>query len=226
MDKRASYSEKNLVEYYEKRGFTGKSGKFINQKELDIVYNCIVKNRMKDSVILDSPCGTGRLINFLNRQGMKVIGLDYSEAMLERSRHDNNIQFIRGDMFEIPIKDYALDCLVSLRFFFHYSDIEPIFDQVKRILRDEGVFIFDTFNWSPRANFLFQDKRIYIHTRKKIRDIIHKLGMQIVDEYHCFFVSPMVYRIFPLFIIRSMEYLEKKAPAWLLARSFWCVKKT
>jgi SAM-dependent methyltransferase len=225
MDKRDSYSQEKLVTLYEKRRFNGKSGEFVNQKELDIVYQFIKKNIKNELVILDSPCGTGRLTNFLKRKGIRVIGLDYSPAMLERSRNTGDIQLIRGDMFEMPMKTNSLDCIVSLRFLFHYRNIKPMFYQIKRILKEEGILIFDTFNWSPRANFLLQDKRIYIHSRRKIKGIIQTSGMQVVDEYHCFLVSPMLYTLFPLPIVRSMEFLEKKVPPWLLARSFWCVKK-
>src|SRR6266850_3546365 len=139
MDKRDSYSQEKLVMLYEKRRFNGKSGEFVNQKELDIVYQFIKKNIKNELVILDSPCGTGRLTNFLKRKGIRVIGLDYSPAMLERSRNTDDIQLIRGDMFEMPMKTNSLDCIVSLRFLFHYRNIEPMFYQIKRILRYEGT---------------------------------------------------------------------------------------
>jgi SAM-dependent methyltransferase len=226
MDKRGIYSQEELVQFYENKRFHGRSGEFVNQKELAIVYKLIQKNLIEKVTVLDSPCGTGRLGHFLESNGINVIGLDYSEAMLRRSKRHRNLPLIRGDMFNIPIKDSSLDCLVSLRFMFHYREVEPIFCQIKRALRDEGTLIFDTFNWSPKANFLFRDRRVFIHTKAKIRALMDNLAMQVVDEVDCFVVSPMLYRLFPLYVAKSLDLLEKKAPLWLLVRSFWCVKKS
>lgn len=226
MDKKASYSQQELVQHYEQKRFQGESGKFVNQKELSIVHKLILENPIERLTVLDSPCGTGRLSHFLEANGIKVIGLDYSEAMLKKSKNNCDSLLIRGDIMNFPIKDASLDCLVSLRFMFHYREVEPIFYQIKRALRDEGTLIFDTFNWSPKANFLFRDQRVFIHTRAKIRAIVENLAMQVVDEVDCFVISPMLYRLFPLYLAKSLDFLETKAPSWLLVRSFWCVKKS
>src|SRR6266545_3028673 len=169
MDKRCSYSQEDLVARYDQSRFCGKSGEFVNQKELNIILYFIKQNCQNYLTVLDSPCGTGRLINFLKLNGINVIGLDYSEAMLKKSLTNIYIPLIRSDMFHLPIKDSSVDCVVSLRFFFHYMNVEPIFREVHRVLRNGGMMIFDTFNWSPKANFLFRDKRVFIHPRSKIR---------------------------------------------------------
>src|SRR6266498_2412160 len=226
MDKRHSYSQEYLVDRYDRRRFCGKSGEFVNQKELSIISYFIEHTFAKNLTILDSPCGTGRVSQFLKLNGANVIGLDYSEPMLKKSLTNTGIPLIRSDMFHIPIKDVSIDCIVSLRFIFHYSNVEPVFHEAKRILRNGGVIIFDTFNWSPKANFLFKDQRVFIHSRSKVRHIMKNTGMHVVGEVHCFLVSPMLYKLLPLCIVKSLNFLEKIAPPWLFVRSFWCVRKS
>src|SRR5918911_4500535 len=101
MDKRSTYSQHELVKFYERRRFSGRSGEFVNQKELNVVYSLITRNVLKKIVILDSPCGTGRLSQFLILHGMSVIGLDYSEAMINQVVHRIKIPLIRADMFQM-----------------------------------------------------------------------------------------------------------------------------
>jgi SAM-dependent methyltransferase len=225
MDKRFSYSQEGLINTYVQKRFHGKSGEFVNQKELNTIYRFIMRHTIGELTILDSPCGTGRLGQFLKSTGIKVIGLDYSEGMLKKSKNNEKTPLVRADMFQLPVKDFSLDCMVSLRFMFHYRDIEPIFNEAKRALKNDGILIFDTFNWSPKANFLFQEKRVFIHPKRKIRNIMKNMEMKIIDESDNFFVSPMLYRLSPLYIVKLLESLEQMAPSRLFVRSFWCVQK-
>jgi ubiquinone/menaquinone biosynthesis C-methylase UbiE len=225
MDKRMIYSQRDLVNIYEHKRFRGKSGEFVNYKELNLVYKLLINNAVKKTAILDSPCGTGRLTHFLKINGFNVIGLDYSEGMIDQTFKKTSVPVIRADMFHLPLRDRSLNCLVSLRFIFHYSDIQQVFIEARRVLTDGGHLIFDTFNWSPKSNMLFGDKRVYIHSRRKIKYMLEALGMNIVDARHCFFVSPQLYKLLPLRVVKFLELLEGLVPPWLLVRSFWCVRK-
>jgi SAM-dependent methyltransferase len=225
VDKRNSYSQERIVREYEQKRFHGRSGELVNQTELNNICSLLIKNVRESGIILDSPCGTGRVVNFLKQRGMRLIGLDYSMPMLKTTIKKVNIPLVRADLFHMPFKDSSLNCIISLRFMFHYVNIEPILHEMRRILKDNGMLIFDTFKWSPKANFLFGHKRVFIHKMKKLRAFLKMNGMEIVDERYCFFFSPMIYRILPLRLAGALSALEKIIPSRFLVRAFWCVKK-
>lgn len=97
--------------------------------------------------ILDLCCGTGQLVNLLDRRGYQVIGLDGSERMLDYARQNApNNQFILADA-----RDFNLECPLdavcstsaSLNHVMSLEDLKQVFLQVYNALQDEGIFFFD-----------------------------------------------------------------------------------
>ena len=61
---------------------------------------------------LDVACGTGKLTAELARlaAGGRVVGLDFSEGMLERARRDHpELEFVQGDALALPFGDGEFD---------------------------------------------------------------------------------------------------------------------
>jgi demethylmenaquinone methyltransferase/2-methoxy-6-polyprenyl-1,4-benzoquinol methylase len=66
---------------------------------------------------LDICCGTGDLALAFDREGVNVVGLDFSEPMLEIARRrsatsdsgSGNIRFVCGDAQDLPFQDGAFD---------------------------------------------------------------------------------------------------------------------
>jgi demethylmenaquinone methyltransferase/2-methoxy-6-polyprenyl-1,4-benzoquinol methylase len=61
---------------------------------------------------LDVACGSGRLTAELSRRtaGGRVVGLDFSPAMLDKARADHpGLEFIRGDALRLPFWDGDFD---------------------------------------------------------------------------------------------------------------------
>jgi 2-polyprenyl-3-methyl-5-hydroxy-6-metoxy-1,4-benzoquinol methylase len=225
MDKRLSYSQNDIVERYDKKRFHGRSGEFVNQIELDNICAFLKKYSSYKKTILDMPCGTGRFSQLMKSRGVETIGIDYSEAMIKQTLGKIKIPVARGDLFSLPIKTSSIDCIVTLRFMFHYSSVKGILHELSRVLHNGGIVIFDTFNWSPKANFMFGDKRVFIHRRKKIKETLKEEKLHIIDEKHCFIVSPQVYKALPIRFTKALRSCENLLPSYLKVRSFWCAKK-
>jgi SAM-dependent methyltransferase len=225
MDKKLLYSRNDIVERYDRRRFHGRGGEFVNQIEINTVYSFLRKYSLCNKIILEMPSGTGRFSQFMKSRGVETIGIDYSEAMIKQMLEKINIPVARGDLFSLPIKTSSIDCIISLRFMFHYRSIKEILHELSRVLCNSGIVIFDTFNWSPKANFMFGDKRVFIHTRKKIMETLKEVKLNVIDERHCFLVSPQIYKALPLYFTKVLRDFENLLPYRLMARSFWCAEK-
>lgn len=55
--------------------------------------------------VLDLACGPGQVAGYLQKQGLKVTGLDISERMLElASQHFPEVEFEPGDLLKLPVE--------------------------------------------------------------------------------------------------------------------------
>ncbi|SJZ46211.1 Methyltransferase domain-containing protein [Pilibacter termitis] len=101
--------------------------------------------------LLELACGTGALAVELAKEGYEVTGLDLSEEMLMMAynravEEEVNIQWCEGDMLDLSeVGTYqAVTCFSdSLCYMKNRQEVQQVFDEVYRVLEDDGVFIFD-----------------------------------------------------------------------------------
>lgn len=96
---------------------------------------------------IDICCGTGTLCGFFRDHGIETKGVDLSKEMLEVARKNYpDIEFA-----ECNAKDYQDDILYdfatctddALQHNTKVDDVKAIFKNVNRLLRPDGLFIFD-----------------------------------------------------------------------------------
>ncbi len=94
--------------------------------------------------ILDIGCGNGALLNALSGRIRSGIGVDESEAMLEKARTRNagnaNLKFERINSPALPFKDVRFDLVISLMSF-RYLDWDPLLKEIKRVTKPGGKFL-------------------------------------------------------------------------------------
>lgn len=97
--------------------------------------------------VLDLCCGTGQLAAALSERGYHVTGLDGSAAMLEYARvNASEAEFIRADArsFKLNTRFQAvLSAFDSLNHLMELDELTQVFRNVHKVLRDDGVFLFD-----------------------------------------------------------------------------------
>lgn len=126
----------------------------------------------KNSKILDLGCGAGRTTINLFKIGYKdIVGLDYSEKLIlcaQKYCEDNNldITFVHGDATNLSeFSDNTYDIIL-----FSYNGLTSIPEQknrdkvlyeVKRLLKDNGVFIFTAHDReNPKYKSIWEEEKI------------------------------------------------------------------
>jgi ubiquinone/menaquinone biosynthesis C-methylase UbiE len=70
--------------------------------EIDFYRKLAAEARVKGQAVLEVACGTGRVAIRLAREGVEVVGLDFSPTMLdvawEKSAGMSNVRWVQGDM--------------------------------------------------------------------------------------------------------------------------------
>jgi demethylmenaquinone methyltransferase/2-methoxy-6-polyprenyl-1,4-benzoquinol methylase len=91
------------------------------------------------SRVLDACCGTGDLALACHEAGGDVVGLDFSERMLERAREKSDaIEWVRGDLLELPFPDESFDSATVGFGIRNVQDLEAGLRELARVLRPGG----------------------------------------------------------------------------------------
>ncbi len=139
--------------------------------------------------ILDAGCGTGQLSLPLILAAHPVIGVDVSEAMLERARAkvpaEASAVFQVGDVRQLDFADATFDLVLVSKLFQHVSEWQRGARELLRVtrsgghlvhVRDRGLFLNPV-----RAAFAAECDRLGYRSRFA--------GLQKLDELHAFLVD-------------------------------------
>jgi len=89
---------------------------------------------------LEIACGMGRNSKFLAKQGFEVEALDISPIAIESLQNIPNITAKEVDFDEYILKENAYDLIVCTYFL-----KRELFPQIEKALKEDGIFIFETF---------------------------------------------------------------------------------
>lgn len=106
----------------------------------------------KGKKVLDAGCGAGYGSKILATTGQAdhVTGMDISNETVEYARHfygQETITFTQGSVEDMTqIEDGSMDVVVSFEVIEHLQDQNAFLNEVKRVLKPDGIFIVSTPN--------------------------------------------------------------------------------
>ncbi|OFY93395.1 MAG: hypothetical protein A3K10_07735 [Bacteroidetes bacterium RIFCSPLOWO2_12_FULL_31_6] len=203
------------------------------QNNLMLYYDKIILSAILNKVdptgknILDYGCGTGRnWKEILNNSGM-ITGCDISKEMLERLKikyPDADVHLLKNDKLTF-LPDNSVDILISTLVVAHIKNLEPIFIEWDRVIKENGEIIITDFHPTllekggertfNHKNEIFKIKN-YIHNISEIVNLLGKFGfrrIQLIEQnineevrpfyesrnsvkvYEKFYNSPFIYGI-------------------------------
>lgn len=169
----------NVVEYYDtiakdydNSRFNNSYGQFIDYQERRVLDRLIPVT--DQSLRLEIACGTGRLTNYATH------ALDASTEMmgLAQKRH-SEVEFKHASATDTGYADDTFDVVYAFHLMMHLDEatIQQIIDEVYRILKPGGRFIFDIP--SKKRRNLLHHKQANWHgatalDKKDIKNMIHE----------------------------------------------------
>jgi malonyl-CoA O-methyltransferase len=105
---------------------------------------------IEPTTILDLGCATGSMGRVLRKRFRRahVVSLDLSHVMLGRARKKRSwfarSSFVQGDASQLPFADASFELVIANQLLPLVSEPQPVFEEVSRILRKDGVFTFAT----------------------------------------------------------------------------------
>lgn len=109
--------------------------------------------------VLDLGCAGGFMAEALDDRGARVVGIDpAAEAIAAAKAHADAagkaIQYDVGIGEALPYADGQFDAVVCVDVLEHVSDLRKVVQEIARVLRPGGMFLFDTINRNPLARFV------------------------------------------------------------------------
>jgi demethylmenaquinone methyltransferase/2-methoxy-6-polyprenyl-1,4-benzoquinol methylase len=111
---------------------------------------------VRGRLVIDACCGTGDLALAFERAGARVLGLDFTPAMLERAhakgaRRARRASFAVGDALALPLPDACADVLCIGFGLRNLADRGQGLREFRRVLRPGGLLLVLEFSMPPGA---------------------------------------------------------------------------
>ena len=101
-------------------------------------------NKFAFSIVLELGCGTGKNTNYLLKKADKIIGIDFSQEMLNKARakiQDERVEFRKADLTaEWNIENDYADLITCSLVLEHIEDLDFVFNQAHKKLKNGGIF--------------------------------------------------------------------------------------
>lgn len=172
MDKRnritvaARYQNRHEAEVYDRRRYYGVIDRYKNwwlRRSLKKILEMLPPN----SIVLDIPCGTGRIDNWLLQSPVRVVAADVSDEMISVAGDKVKptaswLGFVRAEADHLPFRLRSIDCVFSIRFF-HLLDQQTRLTVLREMART-------TTRW-----IILESRRIQSHAKAAKRALMRVL---------------------------------------------------
>lgn len=131
--------------------------------------------------VVEIGCGTGRFSLILAQLGAQVTLVDLSSHMLKvaaakLATHGvaQNVRgYVNASIYDLPFPANSVDCVISLNVFNHLEQIERALAQCGRVLKQDGLFLFNY----PNLYSYFWPMALRINQRAKA------LGQEVFSQW-------------------------------------------
>jgi len=150
------------------------------QKNLELVERLFNRIDLHNITrVLEIRCGTGIVSAHLtNRHNMNVVGIDLDSNQITIAKKYNNesehLKFIEADSTKLPFENQEFDMVLSLYVMHHIGNWEKTLEEINRVLKPNGYFLFYDLAYSGFITRIFRPiaKNYGVYT---INDISHCL---------------------------------------------------
>jgi SAM-dependent methyltransferase len=163
----------------------------LEQKPLDRhLLNRFAEATRGRGLVADLGCGPGHVAGYLRDQGVSMVGVDLSAAMVTVARSLNpGIEFRVGDMTALDFEDASLAGIVAFYSIVHFepAELAGVFEQMRRVLLPDGLVLvsFHVGDQVVHSDELFGvpvSLDFRFHLPEQVRRALREAGFRILEE--------------------------------------------
>ena len=110
--------------------------------------------------VLELGCGTGELWKGHLPQGIDLTLSDCSRGMLARAEENlgqcGRLHYVQIDIQKIPYPNHSFDRVIANMMLYHVTNLNRALAEVKRVLKEDGIFYCATFGKQGLPSFVAQ----------------------------------------------------------------------
>jgi glycosyltransferase involved in cell wall biosynthesis/2-polyprenyl-3-methyl-5-hydroxy-6-metoxy-1,4-benzoquinol methylase/GT2 family glycosyltransferase/organic radical activating enzyme len=193
---------------------------------------------VKGKKVLDLGCGEGYGTYMLASEAEYVAGVEIDKTTVQhaRSRYiKDNLEFMEGSILDMPVKGKGkFDVAVCFEVIEHIAEHDKLLSEVKRLLKDDGLFIVSTPNkavYTDESDYHnpFHIKELYLDEFKALLSHYFKnirlLGQRVYAGSNLWDLSLQKHPSYREFLMRKGDFefhileseLGEKAPLYYIA---------
>ena len=212
----SNYTEQETENYYDKEDSTYNSfwdpdgsvhwGYFDGSTGNDFLKACANLNKTmiskgqisQGSKVLDLGCGNGTTaLSLYDELGCNIVGVDLSGVRIDNAKGalkqraadvQASVAFEKASATNLPFEDGTFSHVWSQATLYHVHDQEDALKEAYRVLRDDGIFIFDDLfkpqpNVSPLAQKHVYDRLLFDteYSFETYQKELERIGFKILD---------------------------------------------
>jgi ubiquinone/menaquinone biosynthesis C-methylase UbiE len=143
-----------------------------NRYPIQLYHHLASQVELRGKDIGEVGCGRGGGLAYITRRfdPSTAKGLDLDKRAIKfccRKHQHNGLSFTQGDAQQLPFGDATFDVLLNVESSHRYPNVQAFFNEVQRVLR-------------PGGHFLFTDFR-YDHEMGELKEQLAKSGLKVVN---------------------------------------------
>jgi ubiquinone/menaquinone biosynthesis C-methylase UbiE len=143
-----------------------------------------------NGLYLDIGCGTGNYTIALQEKGLKIMGVDPSEKMLQQAmQRSSNVSWVAGAAEKLPLEDKLFDGIMGMLTIHHWTDLHSAFTELSRVLKGNGKIVLFTSTPEQMEGYwlnhyfplMMKESLLQMPSLEKIRSAATAAGLEIAD---------------------------------------------
>ena len=148
--------------------------------------------KWKKGLVLDAGCGSARHTAYLEKQGFRTVGLDFSKNMIKLAKKiSKESRYIVADIENLPFKQSSFDYVVCLAVIHHLKSRAMALKELKQVLKPRGEALFSVWYKPGRKDeyvpWTYNNRKYlrYYHffSLPELRKELEKAGFRILNIY-------------------------------------------
>ena len=155
------------------------------------IYECLLP-QIKNKIVLDLGCGTGKFMQKFYDKATKYYGLDLSDQQLniaKRKVYSNSVEFICCSAENIPLPDNSVDIIIAtwvLGTILELDRRNKVLAEMRRVLKDNGS-IYLVENDTGGEFEKIRNRYPNIQRTKEYNDWIEGNGFSCYNKFETYF---------------------------------------
>ena len=201
---------KYVKDYFKKKGTVAKwwnptlgDYAYLFEYQLDKIFSWLSKEKRDNG--LEVSCGKGRGTKKLHTLFKNYLATDISKEMLSIAKKEcPKVKFKQEDAENLSIKSSTQDAVICLAAIVHYPNPQKALNEFYRVLRPNGVLVFDSDNSKSLRRIVkgiyrffegnksvFGEDIFQPYSKKRIKTMLKKAGFKIEKLEHVGTISPI-----------------------------------